>query len=189
MEREQWAEDLAITLLEDNERRLSHTRAVANRASLLGTALLAGPAERSVVVEAAWLHDIGYSPPLALTGAHHLDGARYLADLGETRLACLVAHHGSGEAESGLRGFATEFSEFPAEHSLVADILTYSDLTSGPDGSQLTLDDRLREIRSRYGDDNVVVRGLDDSEGLIREAFARVESALQERSDDAKITR
>ena len=30
------------------------------------------------VVCAAWLHDIGYAPVLAVTGFHSLDGARFL---------------------------------------------------------------------------------------------------------------
>jgi HD superfamily phosphodiesterase len=30
---------------------------------------------------AAWLHDIGYSPEIAVSGFHPLDGARYLRDV------------------------------------------------------------------------------------------------------------
>src|SRR3954447_15196698 len=56
-------------------------------------------ADRDLLVSAALLHDIGYSPYLSKTGFHPLDGANYLLTLGAPeRLAALVAHH----SESGF---------------------------------------------------------------------------------------
>ena len=173
-----WSENYATSLLADNPRRLAHSRAVAITASELGDVLLDDPEERSVLVVASWLHDIGYAPIIATTGAHHLDGAIHLEELGEHRLACLVAHHGSGAAETALRGFSDEYAQFPREMSLVADILTYCDLSCGPDGTWLSLDERLREIRARYGDNHVVVRGLEADDDVIRGAFRRVDLRL-----------
>ncbi|NNN01423.1 MAG: HD domain-containing protein [Acidimicrobiaceae bacterium] len=187
MDRRLWAENYASSLLADNPRRLAHSRAVATTASELADVLLDDPEERSVLVAAAWLHDIGYAPMLAKTGAHHLDGAIHLEGLGEQRLACLVAHHGSGAAETALRGFADEFAKFPREMSLVADILTYCDLSCGPDGTRLALNERLREIRARYGDDHVVVRGLEADDDVIRGAFRRVDLRLANLKPDATI--
>lgn len=180
MDRRMWAENYASTLLADNPRRLAHSRAVATTASQLAEALLDDPEERAVLVTAAWLHDIGYAPVLAKTGAHHLDGAIHLEEVGEHRLACLVAHHGSGAAETVLRGFTDEIAQFPREMSLPADILTCCDLSCGPDGTRLSLDERLGEIRARYGDDHVVVRGLKADDDVIRGAFQRVEFRLAE---------
>jgi hypothetical protein len=37
-------------------------------------------ADTDLLEAAAWLHDIGYAPGLAVTGLHALDGARYLRD-------------------------------------------------------------------------------------------------------------
>ena len=187
MDRRLWAENYASSLLADNPRRLAHSRAVATTASELADVLLDDPEECAVLVAAAWLHDIGYAPMLAKTGAHHLDGAIHLEELGEHRLACLVAHHGSGAAETALRGFADEFAQFPRETSLVADILTYCDLSCGPDGTRLSLDERLREIRARYGDDHVVVRGLEADDDVIRGAFRRVDLRLANLKPDATI--
>jgi HD superfamily phosphodiesterase len=179
VKRDGWAEEYATHLLEGDRRRMAHTRAVARCATSLGGTLVTEPEDRTTLIEAAWLHDIGYAPRLALTGAHHLDGARHVAELGEERLACLVAHHSSGKAEAALRGFADDLAEFPQETSLVADILTYCDLSSGPDGAHVDLAKRLSEARTRYGDDHVVVRGLDASSELIEGAFARVDAALK----------
>jgi hypothetical protein len=184
MDSRSWAENNATSLLADNPLRLAHSRAVASLASELADVLLDDPDERSILVAAAWLHDIGYAPMLAKTGAHHLDGAVHLEQLGKHRLACLVAHHGSGAAETVLRGFSDKFAKFPREMSLVADILTYCDLSCGPDGTRLALDERLREIRVRYGDDHVVVRGLEADDDVIRGAFSRVELRLAEVEPD-----
>ena len=52
---------------------------------------------------AAWLHDIGYAPGLALTGLHQLDRARYLRDAqrADAMLCRLVAHHSCAIVEAG----------------------------------------------------------------------------------------
>ncbi|HVA09717.1 MAG TPA: HD domain-containing protein [Acidimicrobiales bacterium] len=178
MESERCAQEYARSLLAADPERLAHTQAVVNRASSLSKTLLSDAEDRAALVAAAWLHDIGYSPQLVKTGAHHLDGARHLSEHGEERLAGLVAYHGSGEAEATLRGFAAEFAEFPREPGLVSDILTYCDLTAGPAGCHVELAERLSEVRARYGDDHVVVRGLDASSELIQGAFLRVETAM-----------
>lgn len=46
------------------------------------------------VVVAAWLHDVGYAPELAVNSFHALDGARELARRGApVEVVALVAHH------------------------------------------------------------------------------------------------
>ncbi|MGC2169424.1 MAG: HD domain-containing protein [Acidimicrobiales bacterium] len=180
-----WAHGHMTTLLAEDQGRMAHSLAVASRASSLATDLLSDPEERSVLVAAALLHDIGYAPSLVVTGCHHLDGACHLEGLGEHRLACLVAHHGSGAAEAALRGLSDQFEDFPHEFSPIADILTYCDLTSAPNGGRVSVDERLREIRARYGDGDVVVRGLAASDSLIRNACTRVEGLIASSSETA----
>jgi putative nucleotidyltransferase with HDIG domain len=58
-------------------RRWAHVQGVAARARSL--ALVLG-ADADLLEAAAWLHDIGHPPALALTSLHALDGARYLRD-------------------------------------------------------------------------------------------------------------
>lgn len=135
---------------------------------------------------AAWLHDIGYAPELAVSGCHHLDGAAYLRGLGEERLAGLVAYHSSGAAEAELRGLSSELASFAHEESLVTDLLTCCDLTSGPDGRPVALDDRLREVEDRYGALHVVSRGLRACEAMLRASVARVEAALGDASGSVR---
>jgi hypothetical protein len=104
----------------------------------------AAPAKR----DAAWLHDIGYTPDLALTGLHALDGARYLRDPqhADAMLCRLVAHHSYAIVEADERGHADVLSlEFePAPHAL-SRVLTCCDMTTSPDGKLVPVEsDSLR---------------------------------------------
>src|SRR5258708_3858774 len=88
-----WAEATARALLEQPlPRRWSHTQGVAATADALAPIL---DQDAHLIVAAAWLHDIGYTPAIATTGFHPLDGARYLRDHEHAdHLLCrLVAHH------------------------------------------------------------------------------------------------
>ena len=73
-----WAGHLTQTLLEESlPRRWAHVQGVAARARSLAPVL---GADAELLEAAAWLHDIGYAPGLAVAGLHALDGARYLRD-------------------------------------------------------------------------------------------------------------
>src|SRR5256885_15638997 len=87
-----WAQQLARTLLQEPlPRRWAHVQGVATRARSLAPVL--GP-DADLLEAAAWLHDVGYAPDLAVTGLHQLDGARYLRDTQHagSMLCRLVAH-------------------------------------------------------------------------------------------------
>jgi hypothetical protein len=103
---------------------------------------------------AAWLHDIGYAPGLAVTGLHALDGARYLRDAqhADAMLCRLVAHDSCAIIEARERGLADVLSlEFdPAPYAL-ASVLTCCDMTISPDGELVPVEQRLAEIQDRYG--------------------------------------
>ena len=109
-----------------------------------------GGDERRLLVVAAWWHDLGYAPALRDTGAHQIDGARYLAVQGyPDRLVALVAHHSAAICEAAERKLTAELEVWPREESAVADALWMADMTIGPRGEELAYDDRLSEILSR----------------------------------------
>jgi hypothetical protein len=88
-------------------------------------------ADADLLGAAAWPHDIGYAPGLAVTGLHQLDGARFLRDARHAGpiLRRLVAHHSCAIIEAGERGLADVLSsEFePAPYAL-SSVLTYCDM-------------------------------------------------------------
>jgi hypothetical protein len=171
------AHTLAAALLDTPElaRRWAHVQDVAARQS--SSRPPSSRASGTCWSRAAWLHDIGYSPIVADTGLHSLDGARYLHRLGyRPRLCSLVAHHSGARFEAAQRGLAADFDAFVAEESTVADALTAADLTTSPDGDPVTVTDRIDEILARYASDSPVHRAIRAS----RSSFERqVTRALQ----------
>ena len=170
-----WAEHLAQTLLQEPlPRRWAHVQGVAAGACSL--APLPG-ADADLLEAAAWLHDIGYTPDLAVTGLHALDGARYLRDAqqADAMLCRLVAHHSCAIVEAEERGLADVLTfEFePAPHAL-SSVLTFCDMTTSPDGELLPVDRRLAEIHDRYGPGHLVSRSIQRATPMILRAVEQV---------------
>jgi len=175
----EWARTLAGShLAAAMPRRWKHVQAVADRAERLRPVT---DVDADLLVAAAWLHDVGYAEEIADLGFHPLDGARHLRSLGaDSRLCALVANHSGARCEAGLRGLSDALSEFPDEDSLVRDALWYCDMTTSPIGEPVTFDERLTEIRARYGSDHVVPRGITAAERDIRSAINRVVTCARE---------
>jgi HD superfamily phosphodiesterase len=174
-----WAEELARKHLEAPlPRRWAHVQGVAARARVLAPIL----GENADLLEAAaWLHDIGYSPELAETGFHPLDGARYLRDahFADPVLCSLVAHHSCAVIEAAERGLAGELCrEFPAASMVLNDALAYCDMTTDPSGNTVSVHDRLAEIRERYGPHSTVTRFTFNAEPCLVASVARTSCRL-----------
>ena len=167
-------------LAEDLPRRWRHVVAVGQKAERLGPLLLER-SECDILVASAWLHDVGYSPRLAVTGFHPLDGARWLRQRGvDERIVALVAHHSCAHLEAAERGLSSELStEFPREEGIVADTLWYADMTTGPDGQDFDVTVRLGEIQARYGPGDVVTRFILRAEPEIVAAVSRTQGRLK----------
>ena len=170
-----WAQQLARALLQEPlPRRWAHVQGVAARARSLAPVL---GADADLLEAAAWLHDIGYAPDLAVTGLHQLDGARYLRDAqhADAMLCRLVAHHSCAIIEAGERGLADVLSlEFePAPHEL-SSVLTYCDMTTSPDGELVPVEQRLAEIHDRYGPGHLVSRSIQRATPMILRAVEQV---------------
>ena len=161
-------------------RRWNHVRAVAAKAEQVARVL--PPDDRDALVTAAWLHDVGYAPSVARTGFHPLDGARWLRSCSfDERIVRLVANHSCALWEAEERGLAAELrAEFPAEVSAMTDALWYADMTTGPDGQDFDVRERLAEIHSRYGPDDPVTRFWSRAEPVIIAAVRRTEARLRE---------
>jgi putative nucleotidyltransferase with HDIG domain len=172
------ARDLCRGLLRrQRPERWLHTQGVANRAAELAGAVR--KKDRPVLIAAAWLHDIGYSPEIRQTGFHPLDGALYLRDHGwDERITALVAHHSGARFVPARRGFGLLIAEFDFEDSHVADALTYADRTVGPAGKPMTIHDRIAEAVTRHGPDSPNAQARIDREPYLLAAGVRVEKRL-----------
>lgn len=147
--------DLLSVLHED---RRAHSLAVGRKAD--SAAVNASSALRSDLVAAAVLHDIGYGH--VVTGFHPLDGARFLQRTDFSPVVCnLVVHHSGSTFEAQERGLdLSVYAEFAVEQDLgpAHAVLWWADLTTGPQGQDVTVDHRLDEICDRYGPDDVITR-------------------------------
>jgi HD domain len=170
------AQELAFGLLHGIPDRWLHVQAVAVRAGELRPAVAA--TDRSLLVTAAWLHDIGYSPALLETGFHPLDGARYLVGAGHSREAALVAHHSGARFVAEVRGLVAELAGFPFAEDPLTDALTYADQTVGPRGERLSVADRLAEAIRRHGPDAPASLAAPQRHPYIYAAAERTEARL-----------
>jgi HD superfamily phosphodiesterase len=167
----------AAELLADLPDRWVHTEGVVRRARRVSETMSSDDGE--MLVAAAYLHDIGYAWTLAQTGFHPLDGARHLRELGEERLAGLVAYHSGAEAEARLRGLGDQLAQFDRESSEVADALTYCDVTTGADGAVVGIDERLSDVEDRRDEDDPVVVALRLARPEIERAVNVIEAKLE----------
>ena len=167
---------LAEQLLADLPDRLQHSRCVALRAAELSAV---AAHQEHLLIAAAWLHDIGYAPPLRDTGFHPLDGANYLTGHGiTTAVADLVAHHSGARFVAEVRGLSEPLARYRFEQNELTDALTYADQTIGPDGGRIALADRIAEVLTRHGPDSPNVRARARREPYLYAAAARVEQRL-----------
>lgn len=171
------ASDIATAKLASSlPRRWAHVRAVAAKADRVSRATR----DPETLQAAAWLHDVGYAPDIVDTGLHSLDGARWLLREGwGDEIAGLVANHSCALYEAQERGLGEVLAhEFPRQRSATADALWFADMTTGPDGQDLTVQERLDEIRTRYGPNDVVTRFWRRAEPELLEAVQRTEHRL-----------
>jgi hypothetical protein len=170
------AEQLARALLQEPlPRRWAHVQGVAARARSLAPVL---GADADLLQAAAWLHDIGYVPGLAVTGLHALDGARYLRDVhqADAMLCRLVAHHSCAIVEAEERGLADVLGlEFEPAPYVLSSVLTCCDMTTSPDGELVPVDRRLAEIHDRYGRGHLVSRSIQRATPMILRAVEQVQ--------------
>ena len=167
------AEAIARDFLGDEGTRLAHVHTAGSMADRLG--VLFGADEAALLVAAATLHDVGYSPRIAQTGFHPLDGALYLRSIGlSERLCSLVAHHSEADMLAAQYGVLDLDERFPRERSLLADALVYADMHSAPDGRKIRAEHRLADIARRRPDPVEAVRAT-----RLRAAMARVGAALE----------
>ena len=178
-----WARAQAGQLLRPLGSRWPHTVAVAEQAERLASAFAARDADR--LVAAAYLHDVGYAPALLITGCHALDGAVWLAGLVEPEVVALVAHHLCAWVEAEFRGLSAHLDELPRPKMDVLDALTYCDMTAGPEGLAVTVDQRIDEVIRRYGRGHVVSQSIGVAADYLRDAAARAQHRARELRPDS----
>lgn len=137
---------------------------------------------RADAITAAYLHDVGYGYPE--TGFHPIDGARLLRSLGYSRTVChIVAFHTAAEVEAHVRGFDSDvFEPFALQEvsgiDLADDFMWWADLSTGPAGEAVTVEERLAEILRRYEPGSVVHTAISRAAPQLRSAAQRASGSM-----------
>lgn len=172
----QFAMELAAAHMAEMGSRWAHVQAAGRTAEAL--AVETGRVSRTVVA-AAWLHDIGYADAVGSLGFHPVDGARFLAGrCAPKELVSLVAYHSGAAYEADERGLAEELAAFTLPMSVNLDILTLVDMSTGPTGTRVYVEDRLDEIVKRYPPSDPVHRAVSRSRRALIESCDRGMKAL-----------
>lgn len=137
---------------------------------------------RDDLVSSGYLHDIGYG--VAVLGFHPLDGANFLKSAGFSNVVChLVAHHSASTVEAAIRGIdSTLFKPYEIREESTAralEILTWADMTTGPTGERMTLDERIAEAVSRNGPESVVAISLREARPQLERTCYFVEGSMK----------
>lgn len=180
---DRWAEETARTMLADTGPRLDHVLAVGEKAREVARKLGGDDGQRLIV--SAFLHDIGYADQLVDTGLHQIDGARWLTDLGLPSIASMVAHHSEAAVELELRGREELLDGFERPDQRIADALTYCDVTTGPAGQDVSLDERIEDVGRRRGSDSPVYRAMVKARARYVESIERTLDLLGDQSNVA----
>ena len=98
-------------------------------------------------------------------------------------MASLIAHHSESRFEVQLRGFRHELDLYKREESWTADALIYCDLTTGPLGQPMTLEERIAEVEQRYGQGDIVT-ALRQATPSLAAAVASTQERLRQCFDD-----
>lgn len=157
MWRTEEAPELAARYLGDLGTRWDHVETVGRLADWM----VAEVGISSDIAAAAWLHDLGYAPALAITGFHPVDGATFLADAcAPDGVVSLVAHHTGARFEAEERGLETDLGRFSVPDADDLDALNLLDLVSSPTGAITTPRERVDEILNRYPEGHPVHRAI-----------------------------
>lgn len=176
---QQWslpgARRIAAEYLSTLGRRWRHVQQVGSVAE----SFVAAGKVSEVVAVAAWLHDIGYAAALARTGFHPLDGGRFLQARGASdEIVGLVGYHTGAMFEADERGLLAELQTLPKPDQDDQDLLTYFDLSVGPDGTVVDPKARVEEILTRYAPGHPVHKAVARSQSHLLRVAERAERRI-----------
>jgi hypothetical protein len=140
----------------------------------------------SLLIQACYLHDIGYSPQLNQHQYHQLDGAIFASEQGfpKSIIAVLLFHSCAYEGVLYSRDDLTPIYE---KHLLLVDetdrifidLVSYCDLHTTANGKNTTLRERVDDVAVRYGEDHEVTKIMFANEPIFEEIIARVEQMIE----------
>jgi hypothetical protein len=141
---------------------------------------------QSLLIDACYLHDIGYSTKLNQYNYHQLDGAIFASKQGYPKciIATLLFHSCAYE---GVLYSRPDLKEIYVHHlsllddkdRMFIDLVSYCDLHTTATGERTTLRERIDDVAVRYGEEHEVTKIMFANEPIFEEIIGRVNQMIK----------
>jgi hypothetical protein len=149
--------------LTPEENRYHHILGVVRNMEELLPKLDLNEEVKKELIQAAFLHDIGYNPELNKNNFHPLDGAIFAQQSGFSKpvIAAILFHSEAYETVKKARTDLLDIYEtnkplLDEQDRLFIDLITYCDVQTSPQGEKISLEERVQDVVNRYGEDHLV---------------------------------
>lgn len=149
------AKQLAFSLLEKNTKRLNHTLGVVRKVKYFCKQLNLSKEISELLIQSAYLHDIGYADKCNIVNFHAVDGFNYLKNAGWGSSLCnTVLYHSYSKLLAEMSRtdlmYMYDKNKTTSEEDFLIHVLTDADLQTSADGEDVTFDERVLGIKDRY---------------------------------------
>lgn len=170
------------TYLSPNIPRHAHILGVVNQMQKLLSYITVPTIWHSLLIQACYLHDIGYSPQLQQYNYHQLDGAIFAAKQGfpkeivATILFHSCAYEGVVLSRPDLRAiYANHLHLLDEKDHFFIDLVSYCDLHTSAFGEAISFEKRVSDVAVRYGNDHEVTKVMNANVPHFETIIARVQ--------------
>lgn len=167
--------------IDKKSNRYLHILGVVDEMRILLKDIDANEKKKGELILAAFLHDIGYSEKLKTTGFHPMDGAMfcYRNKLPKRIVSSVMFHSGAYYDAKRMNHNVKSFYEayentLTKKEKLYIDLITFCDLHRSPKGEKVTFNERMNEIKARYGEKHSVYTSMEDKRLYFEELIKKV---------------
>jgi putative nucleotidyltransferase with HDIG domain len=149
--------------LSPEENRYHHILGVVRHMQTILPRLGLEQETKELLIQSAYLHDVGYSQQLNQYNFHPLDGAVFAQQAGFPKpvIAAVLFHSEAIETVEESRNdllpiYSLNQKLLDEQDWLFIDLVTYCDVQTSPKGEKVSLDERVRDVVERYGENHPV---------------------------------
>lgn len=167
--------------------RFHHILGVVRNMESLLTKINISRRWKPLLLQACYLHDIGYSPELNQYNYHQLDGAIFAAKQGYPKyiIATILFHSCAYEGVIYSRPdmkqmYEDHFVLLDDQDLMFIDLVSYCDLHTSANGENTTLAQRVKNVVERYGDTHEVSKIMLSNVPHFRQIIDRVTKLIKQ---------
>jgi putative nucleotidyltransferase with HDIG domain len=167
--------------LPSEEKRYHHILGVVRHMQTILPRLELEQETKELLIQAAYLHDVGYSKQLNQYNFHPLDGAVFAQQAGFPKpvIAAVLFHSEAIETVRENRNdllpiYSLNQKLLDEQDRLFIDLVTYCDVQTSPKGEKVSLDERVQDVVERYGENHPVSQMMIFCKPKYKETIERI---------------